>query len=83
MNTTVLNLNEKASEVVNHLMDPGVLATRTDTLEELLDLLFDACNAPDIDDSETLRLARELRWLIRDLTTIKNSSIENTHDTEK
>ena len=59
MNTTVLNLNEKASEVVNHLMDPGVLANRTDTLEELLDLLFDECNAPDIDDSETLR--REAR----------------------
>jgi hypothetical protein len=83
MKTTILNLNDKASEVVNYLMDPEVLANRTDTLEELLDLLFDECNAPDIGDSETLRLARELRWLIRDLTTIKNSLITSNHDKEQ
>lgn len=83
MNTTVLNLNEAASEVVSHLMDPGVLQNRTDTLEELLDLLLDECCAPDIGDGETLRLAKELRWLIRDLTKIKISLIENDHGKEE
>lgn len=83
MSTTVISLNTKASEVVSYLMDSGVLANRIMTLEELLDLLLDECNAPDIDDSDTLRLARELRWLIRDLTTIKNSLLENSHDKEK
>lgn len=80
MSTTVISLNTKASEVVSYLMDSGVLANRIVTLEELLDLLLDECNAPDIGDSDTLRLARELRWLIRDLTTIKNSLLENSHD---
>lgn len=83
MNTTVFNLNEAASEAVRFLMEPGALQNRTDILEELLDLLLDESNAPDIDDSETLRLARELRWLIKDLTTIRISLIENEHGKEK
>ncbi len=76
MNTTILYLNDKASEVVAHLMDEGVLQNRVDTLEEILDMVLDECQCPDIPDGEALRLARELRQLIKDLTTIRNSLIE-------
>lgn len=76
MNASVLNLNDKASEVVAYLMDEGVLQNRVDTLDEILDMILDECLCPDVPDGEALRLARELRQLIKDLTTIRNSLIE-------
>lgn len=74
MATTVMNLNEDASKVMQYLMDPGILDNRIEVFEQITDMLIEAAQGVlDADEHEYLKLIGELRFLIRDFRTISNS----------
>ena len=80
MATTVLNLNEDASKVVQYLMDPEILENRINVFEQTTDMLLEAAQGIlDAEDRQYLKLIAELRFLIRDFRTISNSLKENNH----
>lgn len=78
MKTTILHLNEKASEVVSYLMDPEILDNRITLFEQITDMCLEFANGTtETDDSKLLHLVTEFRFLSRDFRTIRNSLKEN------
>lgn len=81
MKTTVLNLNEQASEVLQYLMQPDTLLLRIDTLEQAIDMSLDMASGDiwtEDDHPKILRHISELRCLVKDFQTIKQSLTNNT-----
>jgi len=84
MATTVMNLNEDASRVVQYLMDPDILENRIGVFEQTTDMLLEAAQGIlDADERQYLKLISEFRFLIKDFRTISNSLKENNHDEER
>lgn len=83
MATTVVNLNDDASKVVQYLMDPDILENRISVFEQATDMLLEAAQGIlDAEDKQYLKLIAEFRFLIKDFRTISNSLKGNNHGEE-
>lgn len=83
MATTVINLNDDASKVVQYLMDPDILENRISVFEQDTDMILEAAQGIlDADEHQYLKLIAEFRFLIKDFRTISNSLKDNNHGEE-
>ena len=70
MKTTLIHLNEQATETLEAMLDPGYISERTERLQAIEDFLIDQWrDAGTIKPDTALTFLDTLRSLRKDLTT--------------